>query len=80
MRYQATSPTLNGRPIQVEIKGLGSREMIERVAQQQWGNDTPPTVISPASSLWVELLRSDWLARNNTPIIAAGADGRRRWC
>jgi hypothetical protein len=74
VRYQATTPTLNGRPIQIELKGLGSREMIERVAQQQWGNDTSPTVISPASSLWVELLRSDWLARNSTAIIADGAD------
>src|SRR5215472_12890714 len=55
-RYTATTPTLNGRPIQIELKGLGSREMVERVAQQQWGSDLPPTVISPASSLWVELL------------------------
>jgi Bacterial extracellular solute-binding protein len=75
-RYEATAPTLNGRPIQIELKGLGSRDMVERVAQQQWGNDSPPTVISPASSLWVELLKSDWLARNpgSPPIVAAGVE------
>jgi len=73
-RYQATAPTLNRRPIQIELKGLGSREMIDQIVQQQWGTGAPPTVISPASSLWVELLKSDWSTRTNTAIVADGPD------
>ena len=73
-RFAASTPTVNGRPIQLQLKGLGSREIADRVAQQQWGGDTPPTVISPASSLWIELLRSDWSARNSGAIVGEGAD------
>ena len=74
-RFAATNPTLDGRPIQIALKGLGSREIAERVAQKQWGSDTPPTVISPASSLWIELLKDEWPKRGNSrPIVATGAD------
>ncbi|GAB4207212.1 MAG: substrate-binding domain-containing protein [Roseiflexaceae bacterium] len=77
-QFQASNPTYQGRPIQIQLQGLGSREMAERVARQEWGNDPQPTVISPASSLWVETLRSEWSARgNNTPIIGGGADAPR---
>lgn len=56
-RFAATNPTYAGRPIQIELKGLGSREMAERAAQQNWGSDTPPTALSPASAFWLDLAR-----------------------
>jgi hypothetical protein len=69
-RFAATAPSYDGRPIQIELKGLGSREIAERVAQQQWGNDAPPTVVSPASSLWLELLKDEWPRRGNSgPVL-----------
>lgn len=71
-RFAATSPTLRNRPIQIELKGIGSRDTVERVAQRQWGQDAPPTVISPASAVWVELLKDEWAKRGNTgPIVSA---------
>ncbi|HEU4326710.1 MAG TPA: substrate-binding domain-containing protein [Roseiflexaceae bacterium] len=77
-QFQAGGPTYQGRPIQLQLLGLGSREMAERVARQEWGDDPQPTVISPASSLWVETLRSEWRARgNNTPVIGENADAPR---
>ncbi len=77
-QFQAGAPTYQGRPIQIQLLGLGSREMAERVARQEWGGGPEPTVISPASSLWVEALRSEWRARGNSaPIIGEGADAPR---
>src|SRR4051794_13663513 len=65
-RFDDTKPTLNGRPIQVQLKGLGSREIAERVLSQSWGSDSPPAAVSPASSLWLDTL--------NVPIVRSGAD------
>src|SRR5262245_40480507 len=65
-RFEASNPMLGNRPIQIVLKGSGSREIAERVAQQDWGADTPPTAISPASSLWVEVLKDEWPKRGNT--------------
>jgi len=75
-RFAATNPRVGNRPVQIELKGLGSREQADRVARQEWGEDTPPTVISPASSMWVEVLETDWAARNPgaPPVVATGAD------
>ncbi|MDZ4719998.1 MAG: substrate-binding domain-containing protein, partial [Roseiflexaceae bacterium] len=73
-RFEATNPREGRRPIQVELRGIGSRAIPLRTAQEQWGEDGQPTVISPASSMWVELLRTEWAARhpNQPNIIAAG--------
>lgn len=77
-QFLASGPSFEGHPINVQLRGLGSREMAERVARQDWKSDTPPTVISPASSLWVETLRSEWAARGNSAsIIGAGASAPR---
>jgi hypothetical protein len=65
-RFDATNPTLNGRPIQVQLKGLGSREIAERVIKQDWRGETPPTAVSPASALWLDAL--------NVPVVRSGAD------
>jgi hypothetical protein len=77
-RFAATNPTVNGRPIEVRLVGAGSREIALRTAQQQWGNDPPPVVVSPASSMWTEVLKDEWTKRGNAgPIIAGGADAPR---
>jgi ABC-type Fe3+ transport system substrate-binding protein len=74
-RFTATDPRVGNRPIEIVLRGLGSREQAERVARQEWGADGAPTVISPASSMWVEVLRTEWQARNPgaPPVIAEGA-------
>jgi ABC-type Fe3+ transport system substrate-binding protein len=72
-RFESAGTTVGGRPIKVTLVGLGSREIADRVARQDWGNDPPPGVVSPASSLWVEVLRSDWAARNGGAQIVEGA-------
>ncbi|NJN15382.1 MAG: ABC transporter substrate-binding protein [Oscillochloris sp.] len=68
-RFEASGSNINGRPIQVRLVGMGSREIADRIARQEWGNEGIPTVASPASSLWIELLRSDWSARNGADIV-----------
>lgn len=68
-RFEAGGASVNGRPIKVVLQGMGSREIADRVARQEWGNDQRPSVVSPASSLWVEVLKSDWAARNGGQIV-----------
>ena len=63
-QFDATNPTSNGRPIQVVLKGLGSPEIARRVANKEWGSDTPPTAVSPASGVW--------LSMHGVPVAAAG--------
>jgi len=78
-RFAATSPRVGNRPIQVVLRGIGSREIAERVARQDFQGAGQPTVISPASSMWVEVLKNDWATRNpgSPSIIADGADAPR---
>lgn len=78
-RFAATNPRVGNRPIQVVLRGIGSREIAERVARQDFQGAGQPTVISPASSMWVEVLKNDWATRNpgNPTIIADGADAPR---
>jgi hypothetical protein len=54
-RFDATGPTSGGRPIEVRLVGKGSREMAERVKQQNWGGEAPPTALSPASGFWLDM-------------------------
>jgi ABC-type Fe3+ transport system substrate-binding protein len=68
-RFEAAQPTANGRPIQVQLKGLGSREIAERVLSKDWRGENPPAVVSPSSSLWLDALK--------VPIVASGADAPR---
>src|SRR5688572_6894552 len=65
-QFAATNPTYNGRPIQVTLRGLGSPEIAQRVADKKWGNDTPPTAISPASGMWLSMF--------SVPVASAGAE------
>jgi hypothetical protein len=72
-RFEAGAPTAGGRPIVVRLVGLGSREIAERVARQEWGADPPPTVVSPASSLWTVELDAQWSAANGGSILDGNA-------
>ncbi len=68
-RFLASNPSVNGRPIQIQLQSLGSREIAERLLNQDWRGAAPPTVVSPASALWLDAL--------NAPIVRAGADAPR---
>jgi len=72
-RFEASGANLDGRPINVRLVGLGSREIAERVAARDWRGEPPPAAISPASNLWVELLRSGWAASNGGEIVDGAA-------
>jgi len=63
-QFAATNPRVGNRPIQIVLRGIGSRELAVRAARREFGGDGQPTVISPASSMWVEVARTDWAALN----------------
>ncbi|NJP05283.1 MAG: ABC transporter substrate-binding protein [Chloroflexaceae bacterium] len=65
-RFEAAGMSLRGRPIQVTLQGIGSREMVENIVQ----GDLQPVVVSPASSIQIELLREEWQQRYNSDIYA----------
>lgn len=65
-RFLAGAPAVNGRPIQIQLRSMGSRELAERLVQQDWRGETPPTVVSPASALWLDAL--------NAPVLRSGSD------
>lgn len=71
-RFNATNQRVRGRPIQIQLTGSGSREIVTRIIE----NRSQPTAIIPASSIQIELLRSEWQARNpaNRTIVLEGAD------
>lgn len=69
-RFAAQDRRINGRPIQVELQGIGSRELVNEIV----AGTLQPTVASPASSLWIELLEADWYARNGAAIVRDGPD------
>ncbi len=64
-RFAATNPHQGRRPIQIVLRGLGSRDIAERIAAQDWRSDGKPSAISPASSIWIEALKVNWAARGN---------------
>lgn len=71
-RFAATNPRVRGRPITIELTGIGSREIVTDIVQ----NDYQPTVVSPASMIQIELLRNQWSQKTGgSQIFASGADG-----
>lgn len=68
-RFLASAPAVNGRPIQIQLQGMGSREIADRLVQRDWRDQPPPTVVSPASALWLDAV--------NAPIVRSGADAPR---
>lgn len=69
-RFATTNPRVDGHPIQVVLEGIGSRDTVTRIV----AGELQPTVISPASSIQVELLRDDWQRKTNTNIVHDGSD------
>ncbi len=69
-RFNAQDQRVSGRPIQIELEGIGSREMVTDIID----GELQPTVISPASMIQVELLRDEWQTRNNSRILYDGED------
>jgi ABC-type sulfate transport system substrate-binding protein len=72
-RFNAEEQRVNGRPIEIQAQGIGSREMVTEIID----GDLTPTVVSPASSIQMELLRSEWQTRNNQEILHTGDDAPR---
>lgn len=69
-QFQAESHRVRGRAIEIELEGIGSREMINQIIQGQ----LQPTVVSPASSVQIELLRGEWQGRGSGSILLEGDD------
>jgi hypothetical protein len=69
-QFTAENPTINGRPVEIELQGSGSREMVTDIIQE----NIQPTVISPASFIQIELLRDEWQTRNGSAIFHEGDD------
>jgi hypothetical protein len=67
-QFEATNAASNGRPIQVVLKGLGSPEIAQRVASQDWRGETPPIAVSPASGMWLSMF--------NVPIATASNEAQ----
>ena len=72
-RFEQSGATLDGRPINLTLVALGSGEIADRVARQDWGDDPRPSVVSPASSVWTEVLAADWATQNGGQIIVGDA-------
>lgn len=68
--FLATNPSVNGRPIEIALNGIGSREMVTEIVQ----DELRPTVVSPASFIQIELLDDEWRTRNGGDIYHTGAD------
>jgi len=64
-RFAATSPRVGGRPVQLVLEGRGSREIVTDIVQRGY----QPTVVTPASMLQIEQLRSSWAATRGGTII-----------
>ncbi|MFQ3662085.1 MAG: substrate-binding domain-containing protein [Chloroflexaceae bacterium] len=69
-RFQARSETVGFRPITLRLVGMGSGEIADRVAREDWSYAPRPTVISPASRLWTDVLANERAAFTGERIIA----------
>jgi ABC-type Fe3+ transport system substrate-binding protein len=69
-RFEESNPRVRGRPIAITLEGVGSREMVTRIVNENY----QPTVVSPASLIQVELLRDQWQRQNGANILYDGAD------
>jgi ABC-type Fe3+ transport system substrate-binding protein len=64
-RFGATHPRLEGHPIELELKKMGSREMYLTVLD----GTEQPALISPASSLQIRLLEDLSASRFGAPVV-----------
>jgi ABC-type sulfate transport system substrate-binding protein len=65
--FEATQPQIEGRPIKVKLKPLGSREIYLAVLD----GTEKPDLISPASSLQVSILQELAIRKNGTSPVTA---------
>jgi ABC-type Fe3+ transport system substrate-binding protein len=66
-RFEARNPRLEGRPIELELRKTGSREMYLSVLE---GNERPD-LISPASMLQINLLEDLSASKFGMPVVDA---------
>jgi ABC-type Fe3+ transport system substrate-binding protein len=64
-RFEETNPQVGRAPVTITLEGVGSREGVQEIV----GGNRKPVVFSPASSIQVELLRSEWEARQGSSIL-----------
>jgi len=63
--FEATRPQINGKPVKLALKKMGSQELVQAVLD----GTEKPALISPASSLQVTLLQSEWAKHSPKPIV-----------
>jgi hypothetical protein len=64
-RFEATRPKVDGRPIELEMKKMGSREMYLAVLD----GDERPDLMSPASMLQISLLEDLSTSKFGAPVV-----------
>ncbi len=64
-RFEATHPLHEGRPIQLELEKMGSREMYLEVLE----GTRQPDLISPASMLQISILQELSVGRYGAPVV-----------
>ena len=65
VRFGATRPTLNGRPIEVTVEKMGSREMYLSILNKE----KQPDLMSPASMLQISLLQDLSASKFGQPVV-----------
>ena len=73
-QWEATNPRIDGRPIELSLKKMGSREMYLAVLD----GEEQPDLISPASSLQIAILQDLSTSRFGAPVVNAADQTRCR--
>lgn len=63
--FEATRPTLNGRPIELTVEKMGSREMYLSILNEE----KMPDLMSPASMLQISLLQDLSASKFGQPVV-----------
>lgn len=63
--FEATRPTLNGRPIELTVEKMGSREMYLSILNEE----KTPDLMSPASMLQISLLQDLSASKFGQPVV-----------
>jgi ABC-type Fe3+ transport system substrate-binding protein len=64
-RFEATNPTVDGRPVKLTMSQMGSREIYLAVLS----GDAQPVIISPASSLQISILKDLSTSKTGRSVI-----------
>ena len=67
--YLATNPTVYGKPVVVKLKPMGSGEMITETLEGKQKPEDQPDLLSPASSVWVELGNYESNQKTSGPLL-----------